>query len=98
MKFRFLQTQDSNKFIDYDVQGYTGMDLNNASSVRTYINGLFNDSNAYAEYISRNIGLPNYSSLQNTAVFNNYYNDVYANQQAKMLCSISYFDTSLYPS
>lgn len=44
--FRFFQTEDYQRlgvinFIEYDLQQYTGVDLNKAESVRHYINSLF---------------------------------------------------------
>ena len=36
---------------------YTGVDLNDASTVRAYINGLYYNFQAYAGYIARNMGL-----------------------------------------
>ena len=36
---------------------YTGMDLSSAASVRDYLDGLYYNMQAYAGYISRNMGL-----------------------------------------
>ena len=35
---------------------YTGVDLNKAESVRTYLDGLYYNKQAYAGYIARNFG------------------------------------------
>ena len=60
--FQFFQLEDFSRlgvvdFAEYDIMRYTGMDLNDANSVRDYLEGLYYNMQAYAGYISRNMGL-----------------------------------------
>jgi len=60
--FRFFQLEDYSRlgvvdFAEYDIMHYTGVDLNVAESVRSYLDTLYYNSQAYAGYISRNMGL-----------------------------------------
>ena len=60
--FTFLQLEDIERlgvvnFLKHDIMKYTGVDLNDAESVRKYIKSLFYNYQAYAGYISRNMGL-----------------------------------------
>ena len=60
--FRFFQLEDFQSqgvidFVEYDLMRFTGVDLNHASTVRTYINSLFYNFQAYAGYLARNMGL-----------------------------------------
>ena len=60
--FRFFQLEDYARlgivdFTEYDFMSYTGVDVNDVHSVRTYMNSLFYNYQAYSGYISRNMGL-----------------------------------------
>ena len=60
--FRYFQLEDFERlgliaFNHYDVMHYTGVDLNDASSVRDYIDSLFYNMQKYAGYIARNYGV-----------------------------------------
>ena len=62
MIFHFLQLEDFSRlgvidFVEYDIMKYTGVDLNNADTVRTYIESLYYNYQAYSGYLARNMGL-----------------------------------------
>ena len=80
--FRFFQIEDYMRlgtvdFIEYDVQAYTGVNLNDVHSVRKYMNGLFYNFQAYAGYISRNMGLRDYLA-QGSQLFWPFFSQLYS--------------------
>ena len=101
--FRFFQLEDLQrlgvlKFIDYDLMGVTGVDLNDATSVRTYLNSLFYNMQAYAQYIARNMGLRDFLA-QGSQFFWPFFSKIYNDQasQVATICSLQYFNVSLFP-
>ena len=67
LTFSFFQLEDYNRLgvVDFnrlDVMEYTGVDLNSATNVRAYIDSLMKNYQAYAEYISKNMGLKNFEA------------------------------------
>ena len=78
---------------------YTGVDLNDASTVRAYINGLYYNFQAYAGYIARNMGLRGFLA-QGSQFFWPFLSQLYSDQtdQVATICSLQYFDVSAFPS
>lgn len=101
--FRFFQIEDYIRlgivdFEEYDIQKYTKVDLNDAHSVRSYITSLYYNYQAYAGYISRNMGLRDFLA-QGSQFFWPFFSKLYSDQahQVAIVCSLSYFDTTVFP-
>ena len=81
--FSFFQLDDFQRlgvvnFVDYDVMAYTGMDLNNAQSVRDYVGSLLYNLQAYGGYIAHNMGLRDFlaqGSMMFFPIFNRAFSD-----------------------
>ena len=104
MKFLFFQLEDYQRlgivdFVEYDVMKYTGIDLNDADSVRDYLDSLLYNMQSYAGYIARNMGLRDFLA-QGSQFFWPYFSQIYADQvdQVATICSLQYFNVELYPS
>ena len=101
--FRFFQIEDYNRlglvsFNHYDVMSYTGVDLNDASSVRDYIDTLLYNMQAYAGYIARNFGLKEFFA-EGSQLWWPFISDIYSSQtnQVATVCMLKYFNKSLFP-
>ena len=102
--FRFFQLEDYLRlgivdFVEYDVQKYTGVDLNSAESVRNYIEGLLYNMQAYAGYIARNMGLRDFIA-QGSQFFWPFFSRYYSDEvdQVATVCANLYFNVELFPS
>ena len=78
---------------------YTGVDLNDASSVRTYIESLYYNMQLYAGYIARNYGLIEFLA-EGSQLWWPFISQIYSSQtnQVATVCSLKYFNKSLYPA
>jgi len=101
--FRFFQLEDFQRlgvidFVEYDIMKYTGVDLNDAETVRDYIDSLYYNFQAYSGYIARNMGLRDFLA-QGSQFFWPFFSKVYSEQvdQIATVCSLQYFNVSLLP-
>lgn len=85
-------------FVENDLMRYTGVDLNDALSVRNYIDGLAYNMQAYAEYTAKNMGLRDFLA-QGSQFFWPFFSKIYSDQvdQVATVCALSYFNVSLFP-
>ena len=102
--FRFFQIEDFHRlglisFNHYDVMRYNDIDLNDANSVRDYIDSLLYNMQKYAGYIARNYGLKEFFA-EGSQVFWPFFTDIHTSQtsQIAQVCMLKYFNESMQPS